>query len=139
MLGFNPYLTFDGNCEEAFAFYQRCFGGEITIIQRFGDSPLKIPEAYKEKIMHMELEGDPVHLMGCDGSPNHQVVQGNTVTFNLSFQDPDTQDKIFNKLAAGGRVSMPLETTFWGSRFGMLTDKFGVHWMLNYQVPDADG
>ena len=134
MQAFNPYLTFDGNCEEAFKFYQGCFGGKITIIQRFGDSPMPVPDAYKDKIMHMELLGNPVHLMGSDGSPQHTVVKGNTVTFNLAFVDAEEQEIVFNKLAAGGKVSMPLEDTFWGSRFGMLTDKFGVHWMLNCEL-----
>lgn len=135
MLTFNPYLTFDGNCEEAFNFYQSCFGGEITIIQRFGDAPTPVADDYKKKIMHIELQAAPVHLMGSDGSPKHQVVQGNTVTFNLACASAEEQEEIFQKLAAGGKVSMPLEDTFWGSRFGMLTDKFGVHWMLNYQLP----
>jgi PhnB protein len=134
MHSFNPYLTFDGDCEEAFRFYQDCFGGNITIIQRFGDSPMPVPDSHKDKIMHMELEAHPVHLMGSDGSPQHQVMKGNTVTFNLAFHDSAEQETIFNKLAAGGKVSMPLENTFWGSRFGMLTDKFGVHWMLNCQL-----
>ncbi len=134
MQGFNPYLTFDGTCEEAFTFYQHCFGGEIVIIQRFGDSPMPVADEFKKKIMHIELLAAPVHLMGCDGSPKHQVVKGNTVTFNLSFQDTEEQEDIFNKLAEGGKVSMPLDNTFWGSRFGMLTDKFGVHWMLNCQL-----
>lgn len=134
MQAFNPYLTFDGNCEEAFNFYQNCFGGKIVITQRFGDSPMPVAAAYKDKIMHIELQAHPVHLMGCDGSPQHQVIKGNTVTFNLSFDATEEQEKIFNKLADGGKVSMPLENTFWGSRFGMLTDKFGVHWMLNCQL-----
>lgn len=134
MHAFNPYLTFDGNCEEAFIFYKSCFGGEITIIQRFGESPMQMSEAYKNKIMHMELEAAPLHLMGSDGSPQHQVVQGNTVTFNLTFLDVEEQELVFNKLADGGKISMPLENTFWGSRFGMLSDKFGVHWMFNCQL-----
>lgn len=134
MLAFNPYLTFDGTCEEAFLFYQRCFGGEITIIQRFGDSPMPVPAAYKNRIMHMELQASPVHLMGSDGSPSHQVIPGNAVAFNLAFEEVEEQTAVFEKLARGGKVSMPLETTFWDSRFGMLTDKYGVHWMLNCQL-----
>lgn len=134
MQAFNPYLTFNGNCEEAFAFYQSCFGGTISIVQRFGESPMPVPADFKDKIMHIELQASPVHLMGSDSSPKHQVVQGNGVTFNLAFDNLQEQEQIFTKLAAGGRVSMPLENTFWGSRFGMLTDKFGIHWMFNCQL-----
>lgn len=86
--------------------------------------------------MHIALQAAPVHLMGSNGSPQHQVVKGNSVTFNnLAFEGAGEQEAVFNKLAAGGQVSMPLENTFWGSRLGMLTDKFGVHWMLNCQLP----
>ena len=137
MAHINPYLTFNGNCEEAFNFYKSVFGGEFPYIGRFKDMPdsEKIPEVAKELIMHVSLpisEGNV--LMGSDSSEafgqSHQP--GNNIAVSINAANEDEAKKLFNGLSAGGKVTMPLEKTFWGALFGMFTDKFGINWMVNY-------
>ncbi|MEO6719600.1 MAG: VOC family protein [Ferruginibacter sp.] len=132
------YVTFNGNTEEAFSFYKSALEGEITNIQRFGDSPHggQMSDADKNKIMHIALEAPGgVKLMGNDfldfmGDPFNA---GNN--FSLSFH-PDSEelaDKLFNSLSAGGKVTVPMSKAPWGDYFGMFTDKFGIKWMINHQ------
>jgi len=136
---FITYVSFNGNTEEAFNFYKAAFNGEITNLQRFADSPggAQMPEADKNKIMHIALEAPGgVRLMGNDhlemmGGP---FVAGNN--FSLSLH-PDTQeqaDQFFNKLSAGGTVTVPMSKAPWGDYFGMFTDKFGIKWMINQRA-----
>lgn len=131
----NPYLAFGGKCEEAMKFYKDAFGGELHM-QTFGESPQEVPDDYKQKIMHAELKTDGIHLMASDTMPGHVVNNGDNITLSIGMTDLDEQAKLFHKLSAGGRVTMPLQDTFWGARFGMLIDKFGIHWMLNCALPD---
>lgn len=132
------YISFNGNTEEAFNFYKSALGGEITSIQRFGDSPgsEQMSEADKKKIMHIDLQGpDNIRLMGNDhldfmGGP---FQAGNN--FSLSFH-PDSKeaaDKLFSSLSAGGTVTVPMSEAPWGDYFGMFNDKFGIKWMINHQ------
>ncbi len=133
------YITFNGNTEEAFNFYKSALGGEITNVQRFGDTPHggQMADADKKKIMHISLEApNGVKLMGNDhldfmGEP---FKPGNNIA--LSFH-PDTKelaDKLFNSLSAGGTVILPLDMTPWGAYFGMFIDKFGIKWLINHQL-----
>lgn len=131
----NPYLAFGGTCEEAMKFYKDAFGGELHM-QTFGESPQEVPDDYKKKIMHAELKADGIHLMASDTMPGHVVNNGDNITLSIGMTDLDEQGKLFHKLSAGGKVTMPLQDTFWGARFGMLIDKFGIHWMLNCALPD---
>ena len=130
------YITFNGNTEEAFNFYASALEGKITNLQRFGDSPHggQMSDADKKKVMHIALEAPGnIKLMGNDhldfmGGP---FKAGNN--FSLSFH-PDNKeeaDKLYTGLSAGGKATMPMSNTFWGSYFGMLTDKFGINWMFN--------
>jgi PhnB protein len=129
------YLTFSGNCEEALNFYKQCLKGEIVSIQRFGEVPdMKIPEEVKSKVMHSEFKAESATFMASDSMPQHNLVLGNNITLSLNLTDLKEQEEIFNKLAAGGKVGQPLEDAFWGARFGMLTDKFGINWMLNCEL-----
>lgn len=137
MAQINPYLTFNGNCEEAFNFYKSVFGGEFPYIGRFKDMPdsEKMPEAAKNLIMHVSLPISEGHvLMGSDSSEafGQNTVIGNNISVSLNAQSEDEAHKLFNGLSAGGKVTMPLEKTFWGALFGMFTDKFGINWMVNY-------
>ena len=137
----NPYLTFSGNCEEAFSFYKSVFGGDYQFLGRFKDMPAmggeKASDSDGEKIMHVSLPiGKETVLMGSDtmegyGSP---MVVGTNFTVSVNTDSKEEADKIFNGLSSGGKVTMPMDNTFWGSYFGMLTDKFDIQWMVSFET-----
>lgn len=135
----NVYLTFNGNCEEAFNFYRSVFGGEFTYVGRFKDMPPqdgpKMSEADGDKIMHITLPiSKETSLMGSDtgGEWAASFVQGNNFSISVSVDQKDEADRIYQALAKGGKATMPMSQTFWGSYFGMLTDPFGINWMISY-------
>jgi len=139
MAAVNPYLNFKGNCEEAFTFYKSVFGGEFPFVGRYKDMPPSeehtLSEADGEKIMHMTLPiSKETMLMGSDvgGEWAQYTVEGNNVQLSVDTESEEEANRIFNALSEGGRVNMPLEKTFWGAYFGMLTDRFGINWMVNY-------
>lgn len=129
----NAYLVFDGNCEEAFRFYAACLHAELPMLQRFGDTQgcEGMPASQKDKIMHVRLQKGDAVLMASDNHPDHPYdgVKGCSVA--LSVDEAEEADRIFNELSQGGTVMMPMQETFWAKRFGMLTDRFGVPWMIN--------
>jgi PhnB protein len=125
------YLTFPGTCEEAMNFYKEIFGGEIQGIMLFRESEMEVPEDYKDKIMHSTLKTDDFMLMASDGMPGFQAPNSPNISLSLDVDSEEQQDKLFNMLSEGGQVQFPLQLTFWGSRFGMLKDKFGIVWMLS--------
>ncbi len=125
---FQVYLTFDGNCEDAFEFYKSVFGGEFKMKSRFSEGPMDVSEDMKDKIMHVSLKiGDQV-LMGSDGL---QGPKGNNVSISVYTESSQDMDEKFNKLAEGGNITMPPGNQFWDSYFGMLTDKYGINWMFS--------
>ncbi len=128
---FTPYLNFDGRCEEAFQFYERVLGGKITFKITYGESPMpadQTPPGWGSKLLHATLTlGDQV-LQGAD-TPSHRKPQGFAIALSLS--DPAEADRIFAAFAEGGEVGMPIQETFWARRFGMVTDRFGIPWMIN--------
>lgn len=133
------YLTFDGNCREAFDFYRSVFGGEYQIMQTFADAPpdTGVSESEKDQIMHATLSiGDGV-IMGSDSpsgfGPPH--VAGNNFSLSYPTRSREETDELFAKISEGGRVTMPLQDMFWGAYFGSCTDKFGINWMLSYDTP----
>lgn len=135
----NPYLNFNGNTEEAFNFYRSVFGGEFGMVMRYGDTTEagKVPEEAKNKIMHMSLPITLTNvLMGTDAleSMGHPLTMGNNFSLSVHTDSRENADKIYNGLAAGGKASMPMQDTFWGSYYGMLTDKFGIQWMVSYDA-----
>lgn len=139
MVKLHPYVNFKGNCEEAFNFYKSIFGGEFNYIGRFKDMPDgKFKPEDADKIMHMSLPlGGGTLLMGSD-IPDHMQAhffEGTNITLSLTPETEEEARRVFEKLSAGGRVNMPQEKTFWGSLFGMLTDKFGINWMVDYELP----
>jgi PhnB protein len=137
MATINPYLNFNGNTEEAFNFYRSVFGGEFTTLQRFKDTPEadRVPASDKEKIMHVSLPiGKGNVLMATDAleSMGHALTVGNNFSIAVNAESEEEADKLFSELSAGGQVTMPLQKAFRGAYFGMLADKFGIQWMVNY-------
>lgn len=134
----NTYLNFNGNCEEAFNFYKSVFGGEFDYIGRFGEMPpseeYKVPDVDKDKIMHVSLPIGKSILMGsdCGGDWAPSFKQGNNFSISINADSIAHADDIFKKLAEGGKITMPLAKTFWAEYFGMLTDRFGINWMINF-------
>ncbi|MBP7510488.1 MAG: VOC family protein [Bacteroidia bacterium] len=124
-----PYLNFNGNCESAFLFYSNVFEGEIGEINRYEGSPMDIPEGMENKVMHVGLKFEENEIMGCDDLQAKEMPANSPMM--LSFVEVFVMDRIFNNLSQGGTVTMPLQDTFWGARFGMITDKFGIRWMFN--------
>jgi len=133
----NPYLSFKGDCEAAFRFYEQCLGAKIDAIFRYGGTPLadQVPADWSDKVMHGTLRfGDQV-LMGGDVAPDrYEEPKG----FSLSLQIKGTADteRVFSELAENGRIVVPLEATFWAVRFGMVVDRFGVPWLINCEESD---
>ena len=132
----NPYLTFNGQCEAAFKFYERCLGGKIEMMLTHKDAPTaeQVPAEWRTKIMHARLAvGDQV-LMGSDGPPGrHEAPKGFSVS--LGIDDPADAERIFHALADKGTVQMPIQKTFWALKFGTLVDQFGIPWMINCEGP----
>ncbi|MGE5519925.1 MAG: VOC family protein [Candidatus Dadabacteria bacterium] len=129
-----PYLTFNGNCEEALNFYVGVFGGEIKELKRFEGSPIQNMAANPNMIMHARFEANGITLMASDGGHGESNGRAHVgVSMSVEFDDEGQIQNVFSKLSDGGQVVMPLEDTFWGAKFGMLKDKFGVNWMFNYQ------
>lgn len=134
----NPYLTFQGNCEEAFNYYREVFGGEFSYLGRFGEMPpqegVSISEDQANKIMHMSLPiSKETILMGSDagGEWAPDLVVGNNITLSVTAESKEDADRFFELLSDGGKVTMPMDQTFWGDYFGMCTDKFGINWMIS--------
>jgi PhnB protein len=142
MATINSYLNFKGTTEAAFNLYKSVFGGEFVTIQRFKDTPEagKAAPEDLDKIMHIALPiGKGNVLMGTDavGEMGKSLSVGNNISLSVGADSEQEAEKIFNGLAAGGKVTMPLSKTFWNAYFGMLTDKFGINWMVNYDYPKA--
>ncbi|MBS1597009.1 MAG: VOC family protein [Bacteroidetes bacterium] len=138
MITVNPYLNFNGNTEDAFKFYKSVFGGEFLGLQRFKDTPHgdQMSAADKEKIMHIALPlGNGNVLMATDilESMGQKLNVGNNFSLTINPQSEAEAEKYFNSLSVGGTVVMPLEKAFWGAYFGMVTDRFGIQWMVNYE------
>ena len=130
----NPYLVFNGDCEQALKFYEQAIGGKIKILRTFAGSPAAeyAPPDWGSKILHAVIEIDGQQLMASDAPPgNYEKPQGLSVS--IALDDRDKGERIFNALAEGGRVTMPLEKTFWSEAFGMLVDRFGVSWMVGLE------
>jgi PhnB protein len=125
----NPYLSFSGQCETAFKFYEQCFGGRLGAIFRYAGTPLA------DKVMHGSLTVGEQVLMGSDVAPDrYQEPKG----FSLSIQIKNTTEaeRIFHELGKNGKVAVPLEKTFWAARFGMVIDRFGIPWLINCEGSD---
>lgn len=134
-----PYLTFAGNCREAFNFYEQCLGGSIAVMMTHGEVPPEMgsPAGWEHMIMHAKLDVGAATIMGSDRPPDSiESAQGMAVSLNIA--DPAEADRIFEQLATDGTVQMPIGETFWAIRFGMVTDRFGIPWMVNCEAVAAE-
>jgi PhnB protein len=130
-----PYVIFQGNCEEALNFYAKALGGAIGQISRYGDIPGGDTHGQDPNwIMHTQFSFDGNILFMASDGPNDAKDSG-MVSLSLNFKDAGSIQNVFSKLSDGGTVTMPLQDTFWGATFGMLKDKYGIKWMLNYDKP----
>ncbi|MBS0194703.1 MAG: VOC family protein [Proteobacteria bacterium] len=134
------YLTFDGQCAEAFRFYERALGGRIAMLSTFADSPMaaQMPPDAQGRIIHVRLEVGDALLMGSDCQPGSDCKAGG---FSVSVQARSVEEaeRCFHALAEGGTVTMAIDQTFWSARFGMLVDRFGIPWMVNCEIPGEGG
>lgn len=142
MPSINIYLNFDGNCKEAFEFYKSVFGGEFVTISTFADMPpqdsMTLLEAEDlQKIMHVTLPiGKGTVLMGSDspGEWGRNLKMGNNFSISINADSKEEANELFDKISKNGIITMDLADTFWGSYFGMMTDQFGVNWMVSHDI-----
>jgi PhnB protein len=140
MKAFNPYLIFNGNCRQAMEFYAKSLGADLQL-QTYSQAPgmepgCEIPEQMKDKVMHARLHTGSAVLMASDGRPGQPATLGNHLWVTIDCESVQEIEKFFSALSeSAGNITMPLQQTFWAARFAMLTDKFGVNWMLNLEQP----
>ncbi len=128
------YLIFDGNCREAMTFYKRCLAAELHLMP-FSEGQCDFPEEAKDRIMHASLTKGPAVLMASDTMPGMPFQQGNNFSVSINCESLEEIERLFTALGEKGKVTMPLQDVFWGARFGMLTDQFGINWMVNFEHP----
>lgn len=138
-----PYLNFDGKAEEAMTFYKSVLGGEFEGgINYFGEIPgMELPEEEKKRVMHVGLVIDAhTKIMASDTSPSmgHVLIKGNHNIVSIHPDSKEEGERIFNGLSAGGTIEMPYEKVFWGSYFGSFEDKYGIGWMVNYDLKEGE-
>ena len=135
MIKLEPYVRFNGACEEAFNFYKAVLGGEFVYIMRHKDNPEKdhpLAKEDEEKILHIALPiGDSIILMGADATSDKPVQVGDNITLAISIQDEEEVKRLFQGLSAGGKINLPLQKTFWAELYGEFTDKFDIHWIIS--------
>jgi PhnB protein len=132
----NTYLSFDGTCEAALKFYEKVLGGKIVAMMTYAEMPGSHPMSkdLQKKIMHARLQLGDKLLLASDAPPERfEAAKGFHVM--LGVKDPSEADRLFDALAAGGTIKMPIQETFWATRFGMLVDQFGTPWMINCEKP----
>ena len=133
----DPYLTFNGNCEEAFTWYKQIFHTEFNSLVRYKEMPEGplMPEEEQNKIIYISMPiSDYVYLTGADSTKETQVETGQNLLLTLTLSDEDQMKQIFQDLSDGGEILMPLQQTFWADLYGMLQDKYGVRWRINYKL-----
>jgi PhnB protein len=129
-----PYLNFEGNCDKAIDFYSRIFDGSIVYKDFYKSAPMNVPEDYREKIMHTQLNFGDNTLMACDTFPGTQVKEGNGMELSMGFDEEAAAEDVFNKLAESGKITMPFEKQFWGAWLGQVVDQFGKKWMISTNI-----
>jgi len=128
----NAHLTFDGNCREAMTFYQGGLGGELKLMP-FSEVPGNIPKEARERIVHGRLTNGRALLMASDSMPGMPLARGSNFSVAVQCDSGVELERLFAAIGEKGKVILPLQDTFWGSRFGMLVDQFGVNWMFNFE------
>ncbi len=139
MTQINAYITFSGNCREAMNFYKEVLDGELAL-QTIGESPMaeKLPANMRNYILHAQLTKGDLTLMASDMVSDQGLVKGNSITLMLACHSEEEIKNCYKKLSVGGKATHPLEDTFLGAVFGGLTDKFGNHWLLNFEKRKAN-
>ena len=132
----NVYLTFNGNCEEAFLFYKSVFGGEFLFLGRYKDVPPTEKQIFQpeseDKIMHVSLPiSKETILMGCDNAQSQGTVVGDNISLSIDTDSKEEANQLFAALSVGGKIEMQMDQTFWGAYFGVLTDRFRIKWLIN--------
>jgi PhnB protein len=134
----NPYLVMDGNAKEAIAFYEKALAAKVVTVQTFGEGPADpnhpMPDGVKDRIMHGMLKVGETELMFSDTFPGMPYQTGNNVNITIVTNAADSSKQVFDALADGGKVGMPLQETFWTSAYGQVTDKFGVSWQITTEA-----
>lgn len=136
MTTINAYIGFNGDCRKAMEFYKKCIGGEL-MIQLVGESPIagQCPEAVHGHVLHSSLTQGSIVLMATDMTGPDGYIKGNNVALSLNCSSEEEINSFYAKLSGGGKILDDLKVSFWGALFGCFTDKFGITWMLNYQLP----
>lgn len=132
-----PYLTFDGNCREAMTFYASSLGAELQMMP-FSEAPkgeFTFPQEAKDRVMHARLSKGQAVLMASDSLPGMPFHAGSNFSVTVDCDSAEEVESLFAALQKNGEVTMPVQDTFWGAHFGMLTDQFGINWMFNYDKP----
>ncbi|CAN5814470.1 VOC family protein [soil metagenome] len=127
-----PYLNFNGNAKEALEFYTKALNGKVVHASTFGEANMAQDDSMKDKILHAGFESGSLKFMVSDCPPGVTVSAGNQVSLSLNFEDLEPIERTFAALSEGATITMPLQDTFWGARFGMLVDKFSISWMFNH-------
>jgi len=135
-MNLNPYLSFNGNCAEAFKFYEQATGGKIGMVMTYGQAPEgpPVPPGSEDWVMHASIKiGDSV-IMGSDAPPQYFTKPGG-FSVSLNLETPEQAEASYAALSEGGEIKMPIGETFWAQRFAMFVDKFGIPWMINCEKP----
>jgi PhnB protein len=130
----STYLTFDGDCRQAMEFYKRCLGGELHLMP-LSEAPGETPKDARDRIMHANLRNGSINLMASDRWGDHPFQTGNNFAICIATESLAETERLFTDLAEKGTVTMALQDTFWGARFGTLIDQFGINWMFNFEKP----
>lgn len=128
------HLTFDGNCRDAVTFYQKCLGAELQVMT-FAETPCNVPAEEKGRVAHARLSKGAAVIMASDNLPGLPLRQGNNFSVALTCESLEEIERLFAALGEKGKLTMALADVFWGARFGMLTDQFGINWMFNWEKP----
>ena len=128
-----PDLSFRGDCEAAFTFYERCLGGQLGTLFRYAGSPMadRVPSDWSDKVMHGSVTLPGLELNGADVAPDSVYEEPKGFSLSIQIKDVAEAERVFRELAANGTIVMPLEKTFWAERFGMVVDLFGIPWVVN--------
>lgn len=134
MLGVNPYIAYKGNCREAIEFYKNALDAKVLFTHTVGESPMS-DMGPAENIMHCTIKVGDSTIMMCDDPRPDAEAGGGNISLAIGLNDPERARQLFDNLAKDGSVIMPLDKTYWAEAFGMVTDKFGVKWMVNCDAP----
>jgi PhnB protein len=126
-----PYLSFNGNCQEAFNFYKNIFSGNLQNKETWEGKSVDIPEDYRDKIQHIELAAKGVFIMGYDATPDTPLNNGNNICLSVDLDSRKEAEDLFNSLSKGGKIHTPMQESTWDSYYGRCSDQFNIMWMIN--------